>query len=245
MAAIKVRDEHIAEAVARQGGYEEVERAHKWAAIANSLGMRKDMFDKVKQRYEDMLRHSAELDVREDDDEDEEYEVDTILDSRTDEKGRVEYLVKWKFDDDGQGDDDDDEDRTTWEPREHLACPELLQQFEDKKRERRLQQRAGASSAEPSASGGSAAANGAANGAAGSAGAGASDASASRKRKADAPGSGRFDKILRACRPQEGKPLIFEVLCADGTKALIPSATLRSEAPLLLVDFYESKMLFE
>ena len=79
-----------------------------------------------------------------------------------------------------------------------------------------------------------------ANGAASSAGdssRGASDggASVSHKRKAEA-GYGRFDKILRACRPTEGKPLIFEVQCADGTKALVPNATLRSEAPLVLVE---------
>ena len=60
--------EHIGEAVARQGGYEEVERSAKWASIANALGMRKDQADKVKARYEDMLRYSAELDVHEDED---------------------------------------------------------------------------------------------------------------------------------------------------------------------------------
>ena len=45
--------------------------------------------------YEDMLRQSAELDEHEDEDEDEEYEVEEILGKRTDEKGNVEYLVKW------------------------------------------------------------------------------------------------------------------------------------------------------
>ena len=107
---IVAKDEHIAEAVARQGGYEEVERNNKWAQIANSLGLRKDLHEKVKARYEDMLRHSAELDEREEQDEDEEYEVDTILDSRIDKDGNVEYLVKWKFEDDGEGDGGDDED---------------------------------------------------------------------------------------------------------------------------------------
>ena len=249
---IVAKDEHIAEAVARQGGYEEVERNSKWAQIANSLGLRKDLHEKVKARYEDMLRHSAELDEREEQDEDEEYEVDTILDSRIDKDGNVEYLVKWKFEDDGEGDDGDDEDRTTWEPRENLACPELLQQFEDNKREKRLQQHAGASSAEPGAEGSAApaAANGSTDAenctASSSAegGTAAAEGANSRKRKAEA-GYGRFEKILRACRPVEGKPLIFEVQCADGSKVLVPNATLRSEAPLALIDFYESRMLFQ
>jgi chromobox protein 5 len=256
---LTTKDEHIAEAVARQGGYEEVERNNKWAMIANALGMRKDLHEKVKARYEDMLRVSAEMDEREEQDEDEEYEVDTILDSRTDKDGNIEYLVKWKFEDDGEGDDGDDEDRTTWEPRENLACPELLQQFEDNKREKRLQQRAEASAAEAAEAGGAAppAANreasssAIANGTASSADAASSSSgdvaaaasSASRKR-AGAPGYGRFERILRACRPVENKPILFEVECADGTKAIVPSVTLRSEAPLVLVDFYESRIRF-
>lgn len=255
---LTTKDEHIAEAVARQGGYEEVERNNKWAMIANALGMRKDLHEKVKARYEDMLRVSAEMDEREEQDEDEEYEVDTILDSRTDKDGNVEYLVKWKFEDDGEGDDGDEEDRTTWEPRENLACPELLQQFEDNKREQRLQQRAEASAtaavgeagaAAPATANGEASSSATANGTASSGGAAASStadgaaASSSRKRAGE-HGYGRFERILRACRPTEAKSILFEVECADGTKAVVPNATLRSEAPLVLVDFYETRVRF-
>ena len=57
-------------------------------------------------------------------------------------------------------------------------------------------------------------------------------------------GSGPFAKILRACKPQENKPLIFEVQLHDGSTTLMPSVRLRRECPLLLVDFYESRMAF-
>ena len=131
---ITVTDESIGEIVARQGGYEMIERdgALTWEKIANSLGLSKTLGPQVKARYEDMLRTSAQQDEHEDEDEDEEYEVEDILDSRTDDKGNVEYLVKWKeAGDDGDGDGGDDDDNTTWEPRENLACPDLLKKFEE------------------------------------------------------------------------------------------------------------------
>ena len=93
---IAVPDLLIAEAVARHGGYEEVERSDRWRTLANALGLRKELGESVKHRYEDMLRISAEMDEHEDDEEDEEFEVEMILDSRTDDRGNVEYLVKWK-----------------------------------------------------------------------------------------------------------------------------------------------------
>lgn len=247
-----IRDEHIAEAVARQGGYEVVDREKKWELICNGLGMRKSQAEETRKRYEDMLKTSAELDEREEEDEEEEYEVDEILDSRTDDKGNVEYLVKWKYENDnGEDDDGDEEDKTTWEPREHLACPELLEAFEEAKKERQKQRASAAGAPEEGlaaaapADAASAEAGGTdATGAANSATATNSEEPPAKKQKAQ-PGYGRFERILRMCRPQEGKPMIFEVLCLDGTKTLIPSTVLRTEAPLALVDFYESKLIFE
>jgi hypothetical protein len=134
---VQIRDELIGEAVARQGGYEAVEHSKKWEAIANGLGLPKVMAEQIKRRYEDMLRTSAELDEVED--EDEEFEVETILDSRTDEQGRVQYLVKWKFEDEGEEGGGDNPNNTTWEPREHLACPELLEKFEEERKRRKKQ----------------------------------------------------------------------------------------------------------
>ncbi|CAH2010597.1 unnamed protein product [Acanthoscelides obtectus] len=50
----------------------------------------------------------------------EEYVVEKIIDSRTNEKGVTEYLLKWI------GYDDKD---NTWEPEENLDCPSLIKAF--------------------------------------------------------------------------------------------------------------------
>ena len=286
MSRIPVRDELIGEAVARQGGYEAVEHNKKWEAIANGLGLAKALGEGVKKRYEDMLRTSAELDEVED--EDDEFEVEAILDSRTDEKGNVQYLVKWKFEDDGEEGDDAADDamvNTTWEPRENLACPELLEKFDTEKKARgakKQQQQTPAEGdamavdapADASGAGGGAAAEAApaaaetapaaaapsgddASAAEGSAAAGGSstgaadgDGPAPKRLKSGAGAMGGaasssvYSKVNRACKPVEGKPLIFEVTLHDGSNTLVPGTKLRRDAPSLLLDFYESRMAF-
>ena len=63
---------------------------------------------------------SEHLEESEEEEEDE-YSVEKILDKRTNQAGKVEYLLKWK----GYSDDE-----STWEPKRNLYCIDLIKKFE-------------------------------------------------------------------------------------------------------------------
>jgi hypothetical protein len=57
----------------------------------------------------------------------EEYEVEHILDKRV-RQGKTEYLVKWKGYENNEN---------TWEPTEHLYCPDKVQEFVNRSKKKR------------------------------------------------------------------------------------------------------------
>ena len=131
--ALPVPDTMVVEVVARAGGYEEVEKAGLWETVATTLGAGRELAGRIRERYEDMIKASAEED--EDNAEPEDFEVDDILDLRVAEGGVEEYLVKWK------GEYENEEDSMSWEPLAHLqGAMELVERFKSK-RERQARRR--------------------------------------------------------------------------------------------------------
>mmetsp|Transcript_62634 Transcript_62634/g.104235 ORF Transcript_62634/g.104235 Transcript_62634/m.104235 type:complete len:223 (+) Transcript_62634:82-750(+) len=216
--AFAYEDGLIAEAVARQGGYEEVDTNNRWVALAKGLGLKKNEAKRIKERYEDMLKQT--VDVEEEEEQDNDYEVEDILDIRVVD-GKTEYLVKWKdYDETG-------EEANTWEPLSHLqGAQEILEQFEERQRkQQQLSSQAGTLDENAAVAG------------------------VKRQREesntAESESSSPWTSISRIRRPEVpgGEPL-WLVACADGTEVEVTNMQLRTKHPQLIIDFYQARIGF-
>lgn len=150
--------------------------------------------------------------------EEEEYSVEKVLDKRVGRNGKTEYLLKWK----GYGDEDN-----TWEPRENLDCEDLIETFEKKRKEKNEKKKEADKRKSGPAS---------------------SDSSTSKKKKGDGDEKPRgFDRGLDPERiigaTDSSGELMFLIKWKGSDEAdLVPAREANVKCPQTVIKFYEERL---
>jgi chromobox protein 1 len=172
-----------------------------------------------------------EVDEEEADEDEEEFVVEKVVDTRM-KGGKREYLLKWK----GYPDSEN-----TWEPSENLDCPELIQAYEDRlKKEKEEKGKKRKLKDSSSASGEHADDAGSSSGAGGS----------SKKKKVAEDDENKprgFDRGLQPERiigaTDSSGELMFLMKWKDSDEAdLVPARQANVRCPQIVIAFYEERL---
>jgi len=159
--------------------------------------------------------------------EEEEFVVEKVLDVRM-KGGKKEYLLKWK----GYPDSE-----STWEPHENLDCPDLIADFENKRKEekkkrKKTEEEEGGSSSAPAAAAG-----------------GASAVSKKKKKVVEEEDSKPrgFERGLKPDRiigaTDSSGELMFLMKWKDSDEAdLVPARQANVRCPQTVIAFYEERL---
>uniref|UniRef100_U5EY97 Heterochromatin protein 1 n=1 Tax=Corethrella appendiculata TaxID=1370023 RepID=U5EY97_9DIPT len=181
--------------------------------------------------------------------EEEEYVVEKIVDRRV-KNGKIEYYLKWKGYDNSSN---------TWEPKDHLDCPDLIKEFENNReklaKESKTKEKDNKSSkAKPGSKKRKDSDRSDDEEDAGDSDGEKSSTSKARKSKngideddEDANGFEKGyvpEKILGAT--EVNKELLFLIQWKDKNKAqLVKSKEARKHCPQLIIDFYEERLIWQ
>ncbi|KAJ1640363.1 hypothetical protein T492DRAFT_929394 [Pavlovales sp. CCMP2436] len=239
-----VTDSAIMCEVGAVGGRAQINAKGLWPVVAQRLGLKGNRALEVQQRYELILQQlppdSEEEDEPEADnnvgmedesegDEESAQEVERIIGERIDAKGQKFFRVKWA----------QTADESTWEPAAHMTkCTDKLREWNERKKCSEASER----HAEPAAGPG-------------------------RKRELPAPGADAYGRVKRPNRPHhDGQPVRIGLVASDeivrvhgpvnmqlqwlvgwrsGATSLMTNAQVKEEAPLVLIEWYESQVVID
>jgi len=166
----------------------------------------------------DDVESSPEKQVAADEEEEEEFTVEKIVDKRT-RGGRVEYFLKWK----GYSNDDN-----TWEPVENLDCPDLIAEYEEQRKNKKNERKKDDDKRKAD-------------------GKNDKDNEKKKKKVDDEPRLRGFERNLEAEKiigaTDASGELMFLVKWKDSEEAdLVPSKLANIKCPQVVIKFYEERL---